>query len=186
MIDASLASPTHPNRPPPMTKSFDSFYFLTRPSEFLYTHVPLDSHRHQHVLSQEIIYPAIQLALPYACPAYFQHDLALQSDFDVAYTRLEGLQVACVDVEVPEDVECVAEVESPVYAKDLEGDLFESGEVTREPALAQPLWVDNAQRRVYRVKGFLNGEGSRGTLKIYAGKKGLMVITQIFRLVFIL
>jgi bifunctional glutamyl/prolyl-tRNA synthetase len=175
MIDASLASPTHPNRPPPSTKSFEPFYFLTRPSEFLYTHVPLEDARHQHVLSEEIIYPAVQMALPYACPAYFQYDLALQSDFDTACTRLDGLQVACIDIEVPEDVECVAEVETQIYARDLEGDLFESGEVIREPALAQPLWIDGGQRRVYRMKGFLNGEGSRGTLRIYAGKKGLMV-----------
>jgi transglutaminase/protease-like cytokinesis protein 3 len=112
MVDASLASPTHPSRPPPMTKSMDPFYFLSRPSEFLYTHIPLGDPHHQHVLSQEIIHPGIQLALPYACPAYFQHDLALQSDFDIAQTRLEGLQVACIDIEVPEDVECVAEVES--------------------------------------------------------------------------
>ena len=179
MVDASLASPTHPNRPPPSSKSFESFYFLTRPSEFLYTHVPLESHLHQHVISQEIIPPAVQLALPYACSAYFQHDLALQSDFEVSQTRLDGLQVACIDVEVPEDVECVAEVESQTYARDLEGDLFESGEVIREPALAQPLWLDGNQRRVYRIKGFLNGEGSRGSLKVYAGKKGLMVMNSI-------
>lgn len=175
MVDASLASPTHPNRPPPITKSFDSFYFLTRPSEFLYTHIPLDDHHRQHVLSQEAIYPAIQLALPYACSAYFQHDLALQSDYDISQTRLDGLQVACVDVEVAEDVECVAEVESQIYARDLEGDLFESGDVIREPALAQPLWIEDGQRRIYRIKGILNGEGSRGSLKVYAGKKGLMV-----------
>src|SRR5579859_684937 len=175
MIDASLASPTHPSRPPPTTKSFDSFYFLTRPSEFLYTHIPLDNPKQKHVLAQDIIPPAIQLALPYACPAYFQHDLALQSDFDVSQTRLEGLQVACIDVEVPEDVECVAEVESQIFSRDPEGDLFESGEVIKEPALAQPVWLDGGQRRFYRVKAFLNGEGSRGTLKIFAGKKGLMV-----------
>lgn len=175
MIDASLASTTHPSRPPPSTKSFEPFYFLTRPSEFLYTHVPLENPRHQHVLAQEVIYPAIQLALPYACAAYFQNDLTIQSDFDVAQTRLDGLQVACIDIEVPEDVECVAEIESQTYARDLEGDLFENGDVIKEPALAQPLWLDDGQRKVYRIKGFLNGEGSRGLLKIYAGKKGLMV-----------
>jgi len=175
MIDASLASPTHPSRPPPTTKSFDSYYFLTRPSEFLYTHIPLGDSQHHHVLAQETIPPAIQLALPYACPAYFQHDLALQSDFDVSQTRLDGLQVACIDVEVPEDIECVSEVESQVFSRDPEGDLFESGEVIKEPALAQPIWLDGGQRRFYRVKAFLNGEGSRGTLKIFAGKKGLMV-----------
>jgi transglutaminase/protease-like cytokinesis protein 3 len=175
MVDASLASPSHPSRPPPTTKSFEPFYFLARPSEFLYTHIPLADHHHQHVLSQEVIHPAIQLALPYACPAYFQHDLALQSDFDIAQSRLEGLQVACIDIEVPEDVECVAEVESQTYARDPEGDLFESGEVIKDPALAQPLWLDGGQRRFFRIKGFLNGDDSRGTLKIYAGKKGLMV-----------
>ena len=157
MIDASLASPTHPNRPPPPSKSFESFYFLTRPSEFLYTHVPLANPRHQHVLAQEVIYPAIQLALPYACAAYFQNDLTLQSDFDIAQTRLDGFQVACIDIEVPEDVECVAEVESQTYARDLEGDLFESGEVIKEPSLSQPLWLDNCQRRIYRIKGFRRG-----------------------------
>jgi hypothetical protein len=76
---------------------------------------------------------------------------------------------------VLKDFECVAEVESQAYARDLEGDLFESGETIREQALAQPLWLDGGQRRVYRMKGFLSGEGARGALKIYAGKKGLMV-----------
>ena len=178
MVDASLASPTHPKRPPPPTKSFEPFYFLTRPSEFLYTHVPLLSPRQQHVLARDRISTAIQLALPYTCPAYFEHDLVLQSDFDISHTRLEDLQVACIDVEVPENIECVAEVESQVYGRDLEGDLFESGEFTQEAALAQPLWLENPRRRVYRVKGFLNCESARGTLKIYAGKKGLMVRSE--------
>jgi len=176
MIDVSLASPTHPLRPPPLTKSCDSFYFLARPSEFLYTHIPLGSADQLHVLAHEEIHSSVQLALPYACPAYFQNDLALQTDFDIALTKLSELQVGCIDIEVPEDVECVAEVESQMYARDPEGDLFESGEVRRDPALAQPLWLDQGQRRVYRVKGFLNGEDSRGTLKIFAGKKGLMVL----------
>ena len=177
MADCSLASPTHPSRPPPSTKSFEPFYFLARPSEFLYTHVPLENHLHQHVLAQDVIPPSVQLALPYACPAYFQYDLCLQSDYDYSQTRLDGLQVACVNVEVHEDVECVAEVESQAFGRDLEGDLFENGEVIKEPALTQPLWLDNGQRRVYRIKGFLSGEGVKGTLKVYAGKKGLMVTT---------
>jgi transglutaminase/protease-like cytokinesis protein 3 len=175
MVDVSLASPTHPLRPPPVTKSCDPFYFLARPSEFLYTHIPLGSVDHLHVLAQEEIQPYVQLALPYACPAYFQNDLVLETDFDLAQTRLNELQVASIDIEVPEDVECVAEVESQIYARDPEGDLFESGEVRKDPALAQPLWVDHGTRRIYRIKGFLNSEGSRGTLKIFAGKKGLMV-----------
>ena len=175
MVDVSLASPTHPSRPPPITKSCDPYYFLARPSEFLYTHIPVTSPAQLHVLSQEEIHHSVQLALPYACPAYFQNDLALQTDFDIAQTRLNDLQVACVDIEVPEDVECVAEVESQIYARDPEGDLFESGQVRKDPALAQPLWLDQGQRRAYRVKAFLNGEGSRGTLKVFAGKKGLMV-----------
>ena len=182
MVDCSLASPTHPSRPPPATKSFESFYFLARPSEFLYTHIPLGDHLHQHVLAQDIISPPVQLALPYACPAYFQYDLCLQSDYDYSQTRLDGLQVACVDVEVHEDVECVAEVESQAYARDLEGDLFESGEVIKEAALAQALWLDDGQRRVYRIKAFLRGEGVKGTLKVYAGKKGLMVLLFILEL----
>ena len=175
MVDVSLASPTHPSRPPPITKSCDPYYFLARPSEFLYTHIPIGTPEQLHVLSQAEIPASVQLALPYACPAYFQNDLALQTDFDVAQTRLSELQVAYIDIDVPEDVECVAEVESQMYSRDPEGDLFESGEVRKDPALAQALWLDDGQRRVYRVKAFLNGEGSRGTLKVFAGKRGLMV-----------
>jgi bifunctional glutamyl/prolyl-tRNA synthetase len=180
MVDVSLASPTHPSRPPPSTKSVDSYYFLARPSEFLYSHIPLGGARQLHVLSQKSIPVKVQLALPYACPPYFQYDLALQSDFDIAQCKLSEMQVVCIDIDVPEDVECVAEVESQVYVRDPEGDLFESSDVVRHPGLAQALRLEGGLRRIFRVKGFLNGEGSRGTLKIYAGKKGLMVHKSLF------
>jgi hypothetical protein len=79
-----------------------------------------------------------------------------------------------VQLLVPDDVECVAEVEVRALARDADGDLFESGDVARAPALAQPDWLPGGEKR-FTVKALLPGDEGRGVLKIYAGKRGLMV-----------
>jgi len=73
---------------------------------------------------------------------------------------------------VPSDVELHAEVETQAYARDMDGDLFESGDKAVKRALAQSDWTDGMKR--YVVKAVLPPDTPDGTLKVYAGKRGLM------------
>ncbi|KAE8412164.1 hypothetical protein BDV36DRAFT_272350 [Aspergillus pseudocaelatus] len=171
IMDCSLASPTNPRRSQFVTNnpsSAESWYFLARPLEICYTHVPL-SHEEQHICPP--ISPDVLLALPTTCPTYFKMGLQFP-DYDTSVVRIEGLEVLQIRLFVPPDVECAAEIEAPAFARDADGDFFESGEVVRKRALVQPDWV-NGQKRI-TVKAILPGDEGQGTLKVYAGKKGLM------------
>ncbi|KAE8380819.1 hypothetical protein BDV26DRAFT_119779 [Aspergillus bertholletiae] len=171
IMDCSLASPTNPHRSQFVTNnpsSAESWYFLARPLEICYTHVPL-SHEEQHICPP--ISPDVLLALPTTCPTYFKMGLQFP-DYDTSVVRIEGLEVLQIRLFVPTDVECAAEIEAPAFARDADGDFFESGEVIRKRALVQPDWV-NGQKRI-TVKAILPGDEGQGTLKVYAGKKGLM------------
>jgi transglutaminase/protease-like cytokinesis protein 3 len=170
-MDCSLASPTNPRRNQFVTNNIstaESWYFLARPLEICYTHVPL-VHEEQHICPP--ISPDVLLALPSTCPPYFKMGLQFP-DYDTSLIRIEGLEIMQIRLFVPPDVECAAEVEAPAFARDADGDFFESGEVVRKRALVQPDWV-NGQKRI-TVKAVLPGDEGQGTLKVYAGKKGLM------------
>ncbi|KNG90222.1 putative SH3 domain protein (Cyk3) [Aspergillus nomiae NRRL 13137] len=171
IMDCSLASPTNPRRSQFVTNnpaSAESWYFLARPLEICYTHVPL-SHEEQHICPP--ISPDVLLALPTTCPTYFKMGLQFP-DYDTSVVRIEGLEVLQIRLFVPPDVECAAELEAPAFARDADGDFFESGEIVRKRALVQPDWV-SGQKRI-TVKAILPGDEGQGTLKVYAGKKGLM------------
>jgi transglutaminase/protease-like cytokinesis protein 3 len=171
IMDCSLAAPTHPKRKlysrtgPSLA---ESWYFLARPVEICYTHIP-ERHQHQHLcppVAKEIL-----LALPCACPPFFKNKVQMQ-DFNTSLLRLEDLEVAHIRINVPEDIECVAEVEVRGFTRDMDGDLFESGEIVKKRALAQAEWVNGVKR--YTIKALLPGDEGSGTLKIYAGRRGLM------------
>ena len=174
VLDASLASPTHPQRAayssaPATTAEF--FYFLARPLEACYTHIP------DHAAQQHIVPPvelSILLALPCALPPYFRNACHVLQ-YSTALLHLEGLEMLHLQVAVPADTELVAAVAARALARDPDGDLFESG--TPAPpdpraALAQPRWRDG--RKVYAVKALLPPDAARGTLRLHAGKRGLM------------
>ncbi|KAL5047375.1 hypothetical protein BDW71DRAFT_179982 [Aspergillus fruticulosus] len=170
-MDCSLANPTNPLRNQFVTTNStvaESWYFLARPLEFCYTHVPLEPEG-QHICPP--ISPDVLLALPTVCPTYFKMGLQFP-DYDTSVFRLEGLEVLQVRILVPADVECAAEVEAPGFARDADGDFFESGEIVRKRALVQPDWV-NGQKRI-TIKAVLPGDEGQGMVKIYAGRKGLM------------
>ena len=172
IIDCSLASSTNPKRAvfsTITTPGAEGFWFLTRPAEACYTHVPLLPEQ-QHIVPS--IPHEILLGLPTACPPYFKHQLQI-SDFDTSLLHLENLEFAHLHFFVPDDVECVAEVEVRTFAQDNDGDYFESGELVRKPALSQAEWVGGRKR--YTIKSLLPGDEGTGVLKIHAGKKGLMV-----------
>lgn len=171
IMDCSLANPTNPQRNSHVTTNSqhaESWYFLARPLEICYTHVPL-LREHQHICPP--ISPDVLLALPAACPPFFKNSLQMP-DYDTSFVRIDGLEVMHIRILVPPDVECAAEVEAPAFAPDADGDLFESGEVVRKRALVQPDW--NRGQKRYTVKAVLPGDEGQGVLKIYAGKKGLM------------
>lgn len=171
MMDCSLANPTNPRRKAYVTANSqhaESWYFLARPLQFCYTHVPLHPDE-QHIVPA--ISPEVLFALPTVSPAFFKNGLQMP-DFDTSQIYLEGLEVMQVRILVPPDVECAAEVEAPAFARDRDGDWFESGDIVRKRALAQPDWVRGHKR--FTVKALLPGDEGQGMLKIYAGRKGLM------------
>ncbi|EFR01216.1 cytokinesis protein 3 [Nannizzia gypsea CBS 118893] len=171
IMDCSLASPTHPRRA--LYSSFnpqaaESWYFLARPMEICYTHIPL-APEHQHICPP--ISPDVLLALPCACPAYFKNNLHMPT-YDTSLVRLTDLEMLQVRILVPPDVECIAEVEAIAFARDADGDVFESGDIITKRALAQPDWIQGQKR--FTIKATLPGDEGQGVLKVYAGKKGLM------------
>ncbi|KAH0562676.1 hypothetical protein GP486_002648 [Trichoglossum hirsutum] len=171
IMDCSLASPTNPRRgqySSAGSQVAESWWFLTRPLEVCYTHVPM-------VPEQQHICPPLPhwvlLALPCACPPFFKNGLQM-FEYDTSLLQLEDLEMAQIEFVVPPDVECVAEMETRSFARDADGDYFESGELSKKRALAQAEWIGG--QKIYRVKAILPGDEGQGVLKVYAGKRGLM------------
>ena len=183
IMDCSLANPTNPKRglySAVGSQAAESWWFLARPLEVCYTHVPLLPEQ------QHIIPPMphdVLMALPVACPPFFKYNMGMW-DFDTSLLHLEGLEMAHVQLAVPDDVECVAEVECRAFAKDSDGDYFENGDVERKRALAQAEFVSVPGEagavppfKRYTVKAVLPSRDNTalsGILKIYAGRRGLM------------
>ncbi|KAI1853772.1 hypothetical protein JX266_001756 [Neoarthrinium moseri] len=170
-MDCCLASASNPQRglySSSTAPTADSWWFLARPSELCWTHIP-EHHSQQHVcppVAHEIL-----LNLPGACPPYFKNNMAMV-DYNTSLTRIEDLEMVHIRFNVPEDVEVAAEVEVRAFSRDSDGDLFESGDVVKKRALAQAEWYNGVKR--YTVKGLLPGDEGTGMLKVYAGKRGLM------------
>lgn len=171
IMDCALASPTHPRRSAYSAASSqvaESWYFLARPMEICYTHIPLHPEQ-QHIVPP--VGPEILIALPCACPSYFRNSVEL-IDFDTSMLHLENLEMAHLHVIVPEDVECVAETEARGFSQDADGDIFESGDMVTKKAFTQAEWVGGRKR--FTIKALLPGDEGHGVLKIFAGKRGLM------------
>jgi len=171
VMDCSLAAPSNPRRglySSASSQIAESWWFLARPTEICWTHVP-QHHQQQHMcppIAHEIL-----LALPCACPPFFKNSLQMV-EYDTSLIRIEDLELAHIKFTVPADVECAAEVEARAFERDMDGDYFESGEVVKKRVLAQAEWIGGQKR--YTVKALLPGDEGQGTLKIYAGKRGLM------------
>ncbi|KAK0720841.1 hypothetical protein B0H67DRAFT_577492 [Lasiosphaeris hirsuta] len=171
MMDCCLASPSNPRRGLYSShggSSADSWWFLARPTEICWTHIP-EHHTQQHIcppVAHEVL-----LNLPCACPPYFKNGLHVV-DYNTSLIRIEDLEMMHIKFNVPSDVEVVAEVEVRGYTRDSDGDFFESGDIVKKRALAQAEWFGGVKR--YTVKALLPGDEGTGTLKIYAGKRGLM------------
>jgi transglutaminase/protease-like cytokinesis protein 3 len=172
ILDCSLASPTNCRRAQFSTirsPIAENFWFLTNPIEAAYSHVPLMPEQ-QHIIPP--VPSEILLSLPCACPSYFQHGIGLY-DFDTSLIHLDNLELAQIQFVVPEDVEIVAEMETRAFARDIDGDVFENGDVVSKSGLAQVEWYGGQKR--YTIKAVLPSDEGHGVLKVYAGKRGLMV-----------
>jgi len=171
IMDCCLASPSNPKRARYSSVSgntADFWWFLARPTEACWTHVP-EHHDQQHVVPP--VAHEILLNLPCTCPSFFRNEIEMV-DYNTSATRIEDLEMVHIKFNVPADVEIAAEVEARGFAKDTDGDVFENGDLVKKRALAQAEWFNGAKR--YTVKALLPGDEGHGTLKIYAGKRGLM------------
>lgn len=171
IMDCSLASPTNPKRGQYSSvgcQVAETGWFLARPMEMCYTHIPMLPQQ-QHICPP--LAPDILLALPCACPTYFRNGIQM-IEYDTSLTKLENLEILQIQIVVPPDIECFAEVETRTYARDADGDIFESGDTATTRALTQAEWIGGQKR--YTVKAFLAGDDGQGTLKVYSGKRGLM------------
>ena len=171
IMDCSLASPTHPRRgfySASSAQVAEGWYFLARPMEICYSHIPLLPEQ-QHIVPP--VEHEVLCALPCATPTYFKHQVEL-AEFDTSALHLENLEMAHFHVNVPEDIECIAETEARAFAQDADGDFFESGDVVTKKSLAQAEWVGGRKR--FTIKALLPGDEGQGVLKVYAGKRGLM------------
>ncbi|KAK5193982.1 hypothetical protein LTR92_006322 [Exophiala xenobiotica] len=183
MMDASLASPTNPKRilySTIGTNIAEAWYFLAKPSEISWTHVPVEDAQ-QHMIPS--IGPDVLLSLPGTCPPFFRQALSMHA-YDTSVIRMEGLEMCTLSINVPPDVEIVAEVEARKYLRDQDGDVYEDTDnITKKRALAQPSWyrtVPNTEicQKRYVVKAILPGDEGVAVLKVYAGKKGLMLSSR--------
>ena len=170
MVDASLASPTFPTRDTYTVcdqRKPEYFYFLTRPCELVFTHVPY-SVTHEHIvpsLSHEVLN-----ALPLAGPLAFKYNLTLK-DFSTSLTRLKDLDIAELILAVPPEVELYAEVVTGTFpAGAAARPPSDVEDRVRHPALVQPYWEDN--ERFYRVKALLPPQHTQGALNIYVERRG--------------
>ncbi|KAH6840852.1 hypothetical protein B0I37DRAFT_347348 [Chaetomium sp. MPI-CAGE-AT-0009] len=171
LMDCCLASPSNPRRvlySSYNSSSADPWWFLTRPVEMCWTHIP-EHHEQQHICPP--VAHDVLLNLPCACPPYFNNELEM-IDYNTSLTRIEDLEMVHIKFSVPADVEVAAEVEVRSYSRDADGDCFESGDTVKKRALAQAEWINGTKR--YTIKALLPGDEGTGTLKVYAGKRGLM------------
>ncbi|KPM41292.1 hypothetical protein AK830_g5221 [Neonectria ditissima] len=171
MIDCCLASPSYPRRglySSASTTATDPWWFLTRPLELCWTHIP-EHHSQQHIVPP--VAHETLLNLPCTSAPFFRNGFEMV-DYNTSLNRIEDLEMVHVKFNVPADVEIAAEVEVRGYSRDSDGDLFESGDVVKKRALAQAEWFNGIKR--YTVKALLPGDEGQGTLKVYAGKRGLM------------
>ncbi|KAM0244973.1 hypothetical protein ACHAP5_005764 [Fusarium lateritium] len=170
MIDCCLASPSYPRRGlySNANNTADPWWFLTRPLEICWTHIP-EHHGQQHIVPP--VAHETLLNLPCACAPFFRNGFEMV-DYNTASTRIEDLEMVHIKFSVPCDVEIAAEVEVRGYSRDSDGDVFESGDIVKKRALAQAEWFNGIKR--YTIKALLPGDEGQGTLKVYAGKRGLM------------
>ncbi|KAF6013793.1 hypothetical protein HII13_001040 [Brettanomyces bruxellensis] len=157
LIDVALGNPTNTvvandlslNSGSILEEYFD-FYFLAKPLELIYTHVPL------HVDCQHVVPPLdplAQLALPPLYPSFLQSGLRLYK-FNQAMFRLQDLEVINFDLEIPSDFEIKAMVQP-----------LDEDNYSAEKSFVQVYWKSG--RRLAKIKTVLPPNCSIGFLTCY-------------------
>lgn len=171
MVDASLASPSFPTRDIYSKcdkRSPEYFYFLTKPCELVYTHVP-------YSLRDEHIVPALPhdvlIALPVAGPMAFNYSLVLK-DFSTSLTRMQGLDVAELTVAVTPEVEIFGEVMAGTFPAGSAHLLLNTDDHKKFSALSQVFWENG--ERFCRIKAVLPPTHEQGALSLYVGPRGTL------------
>lgn len=171
MVDASLASPSFPTRDIYSKcdkRTPEYFYFLARPCELLFTHVPYN-------LVDEHIVPSlsheVSIALPLAGPLAFKYNLEL-IDFSTSLTRMQDLDVTELTVHVPMEIELFAEVVAGTFPAGSAQLLLDTEDHKKSPALSQVFWQND--KRYYRIKAVLPPSHSQGALNLYVGPRGTL------------
>ncbi|WBW74117.1 Nebulin-family actin filament anchoring protein Cyk3 [Schizosaccharomyces osmophilus] len=162
LLDASFASPTHPQQ---VLKSSvaNNFYFLMKPNECLYTHVP--ENPDQQFIMPDLPMPIV-MALPWVSSVYFDSGLRLRS-YESSILHLSDYQFLQIDVEAPKEIECVAEVDnfsSPPSAPDFSK--------SHKHVLVQT-FLEKKNLRVVRIKAMMPLNSKLAVLRIYAGRTGV-------------
>ncbi|KAF7730814.1 cytokinesis protein 3 [Apophysomyces ossiformis] len=153
-VDCWLASPFHSQN----EKKMEPHWFLTKPSDFIYTHFP------QNRVDQ-FLEPSISVgtffALPHVLTPFFRHKMQVVH-FNAGTLELVDDQVCHLTIRVEPDIMCYAEVEAR----------SNSGSVTqRGLAQCQMLQVDGNMETVCKIKAVLPPNHVMGWLKIYAGPR---------------
>ncbi|KAK5456826.1 hypothetical protein LTS15_004606 [Exophiala xenobiotica] len=150
----------------------NAWYFLTPPTEFCWTHIP------RAPLLQHLVPPApedVLRSLPTPRPEFFHLGLSFH-DFDTSLGQLEGLELCTISINVPAEIDIVAEVSVAAHAYHSDDNAVDNGDFDKMRALSQPSWhrttSDLIQKR-FVVKALLPDKSKAGVLRIHAGKMGL-------------
>ncbi|KAG7909084.1 hypothetical protein KL906_002578 [Ogataea polymorpha] len=136
-IDVALGNHTNPindelNLIEPLSLQKNSdFYFLTKPLDLLYTHVPMHADQ-QHVVPP--LDPLVQMALPPLYSGFLHHKLSLYK-FNHALFRLTDLELIEFDLEVPKKIDIRAIVRS--YDNDAQGEALVQIYMKKDKRLAK-------------------------------------------------
>lgn len=126
------------------------FYFLTPPSQLIYTHVPADKH-------QQFCTPTLPIAtialLPLASPAAFAHGIYFD-EFWLGMTRVSDLEVTELNFSVPDASKDLVALVDGKYQ-----------------ALAQAYWSDVENSRHFRIKAFVPPHKKQAMLQVYVVPK---------------
>lgn len=162
MIDVNLGNLTHEiydtfNISQSNLEIHKQFYFLTKPMEFIYTHIPT-------ITEQQHIIPPIDtmaaLSLPPLYPSYFHYGTRFHR-FNNSLAYMKDLEMAEFQIQVPNDVEIIAKVQC-----DDDEDNEDNEDVH---TLVQPLWHKN--KKFFVVRSVLPPKKSVGFMKMYVGDK---------------
>ncbi|EPY51677.1 cytokinesis protein Cyk3 [Schizosaccharomyces cryophilus OY26] len=162
LMDASFASPTHPQQ---VLKSSvaNNFYFLMKPNECLYTHIP--ENPDQQFIMPDLPMPIV-MALPWVSSVYFDLGLRLRG-YETSILHLSDYQFLQIDMEAPKEIECVAEVDN--YSTPPSTPDFSK---SHKHVLVQSFW-EKKNLRVVRIKAMMPLNSKFAVLRIYAGRTGV-------------